>query len=254
MRRSNAALTTSKGCRSCSRSYSTTIAPITSLIYTRRPYFPALSLRSGTRPFICCPIREFCRHPHFTSRPRRRLRRMSQSRSKYNFEQMLSKTKIPPSMRKKGTSVPRHARRKLITVERICGEPSLSGIGISQIAWSPDSKLVTYLRTVGDGNQLWAFDRATARRELLFDFSRMEKATPPKVVQRPRARSRLQPPPPAGPPSYPWSPAGDQILLSNGVPLFVLKPSTGALTQLIGGDELLATPPVLSDGRRGGVS
>ncbi len=162
---------------------------------------------------------------------------------------MLSKTKIPPSMRKKGTSVPRHARRKLLTVERICGEPSLSGIGISQIAWSPDSKLVTYLRTVGDGNQLWAFDRATARRELLFDFSRMEKATPPKVVQRPRARSRLQPPPPAGPPSYQWSPAGDQILLSNGGPLFVLKPSTGELKQLIGGDELLEAPQFSPDGR-----
>jgi dipeptidyl-peptidase 4 len=151
-------------------------------------------------------------------------------------------------MRKKATGVPRQVRRKLLSVERICGEPSLSGIGISQISWSPDSKAVTYLRTEGDRNQLWAFYPATARRALLFDFSRIEQTPPPKIRPRRRTRSLLKPPPPAGPLSYQWSPAGDQILLSNGGALFLLKPSTGQLKQLIGGDELLEAPQFSPDG------
>jgi dipeptidyl-peptidase 4 len=162
---------------------------------------------------------------------------------------MLSEPRIPPHMRKKKIRARRHTPRKLLTVDRICGEPSLSGIGISQIAWSPDSKLVTYLRSEEAGTQLWAFDRATARRELLFDFSRMEKAASPKVVHRPRVRSRTKPPPSPGSWSYQWSPSGDRILLWSGGLLFVLTPSTGKLKQLVGGDEPLEAPQYSPDGR-----
>ena len=152
-------------------------------------------------------------------------------------------------MRKKKSTARRRTPRKSLTVDRICGEPSLSGIGISQIAWSPDSKLVTYLRAEGAGNQLWAFDRATARRELLFDFSRMAKVPSPKLARRPRARSPIKAAPSAGSWNYQWSPVGDQILLSNGGLLFLLTPGTGELKRLVAGDEPLEAPQYSPDGK-----
>src|ERR1700724_1828912 len=57
-------------------------------------------------------------------------------------------------------------RTRDLTVERIYGEPSLSGIPTTGIEWSPDSKSISYLvrNTQGSnaGTELWTMDAATA--------------------------------------------------------------------------------------------
>src|SRR3984957_14792395 len=43
-------------------------------------------------------------------------------------------------------------RTRDLTVERIYGEPSLSGIPTTGIEWSPDSKSISYLDRITHGN------------------------------------------------------------------------------------------------------
>jgi len=58
---------------------------------------------------------------------------------------------------------------KKLTPERIHGKPSLSGIGINQVYWSPDSKLLTYLCDIDGKREIWAYDTTTRSKRLLCD-------------------------------------------------------------------------------------
>jgi len=86
-----------------------------------------------------------------------------------------------------------------LTVERIYGEPSLSGKLPWAVAWSPDSNLVTFI----DDNKLWAWDGA--ERRVLIDFSEV-KIADARFPNRPIGRAA------AG--RYFWSSASDAILLA----------------------------------------
>jgi dipeptidyl-peptidase-4 len=59
--------------------------------------------------------------------------------------------------------------KKKLTTERIHGGPSLSGIGINQVYWSPDSKLLTYLCDSDGRRQIWAYEVSTRTKRLLCD-------------------------------------------------------------------------------------
>jgi len=58
-----------------------------------------------------------------------------------------------------------------LTVKRIYSQPSLSGRLNRGVQWSPDSKLVSFLETKGQGkdskSELWVMDAATGERRLL---------------------------------------------------------------------------------------
>ena len=61
--------------------------------------------------------------------------------------------------------------KKKLTPERIHSAPSLSGIGINQVYWSPDSKLLTYLCDRDGKREIWAYDVSTRAKRLLCDSS-----------------------------------------------------------------------------------
>src|ERR1043166_6331949 len=99
-----------------------------------------------------------------------------------------------------------------LTVKRIYSQPSLSGRLYRGVAWSSDSRLVSFLETKGLGkdakSELWAVDRATGERRLLVGAERLEsilsadKSQPTQATglgRRPAAQ-------------YAWSPAGNSVL------------------------------------------
>ena len=59
------------------------------------------------------------------------------------------------------------ASSKALTVDRIYSEPSLTGRLTRGIAWTPDSKQISFFESNGTGKagktELWAVDEATAR-------------------------------------------------------------------------------------------
>jgi len=60
---------------------------------------------------------------------------------------------------------------KLLTVERIYSQPSLSGRLTRGLAWTPDGKALSYFETQGSGREakteLWSMDAASGERRLL---------------------------------------------------------------------------------------
>src|SRR3989454_8901670 len=56
----------------------------------------------------------------------------------------------------------------LLTVERIYGQPSLSGSLTNGLEWSPDGKLLGYFQRSGEGSEakteIWGLDAATGKR------------------------------------------------------------------------------------------
>src|SRR4030095_4693264 len=61
--------------------------------------------------------------------------------------------------------------RKKLTPERIHGKPSLSGVRINQVYWSPDSRLLTYLVDLDDRRQIWAYEPTTQTKRVICDSS-----------------------------------------------------------------------------------
>src|ERR1035441_8024830 len=65
-----------------------------------------------------------------------------------------------------------------LTVKRIFAEPSLSGRLMSDIAWGPDSKWLSYFETKGIGKaaktELWAMEAATGECFPLISAEKLE--------------------------------------------------------------------------------
>src|SRR3989304_4656095 len=73
--------------------------------------------------------------------------------------------------------------RKELTVERIWGQPSLSGSLKAEVEWSPDGKRLSYLETSGRGKDaktsLWMIDVASGERRGGVGGGEAEQISPP---------------------------------------------------------------------------
>src|SRR5882762_9068365 len=71
---------------------------------------------------------------------------------------------------------------KPLTVDRIYSEPSLSGRLTRGIAWTPDSKQISFFESNATGKvgrtELWAVDVASGQRRVLLSAEKVEKARP----------------------------------------------------------------------------
>ncbi len=96
-----------------------------------------------------------------------------------------------------------------LTVERIYGEPSLSGSPTTGIEWSADSKRVSYLvrgpQGSNTGTELWTMDAATGERKVLVNSETLKTITHTEKTKSTQATGlgRVEPG------SYFWSPGGD---------------------------------------------
>ena len=136
-----------------------------------------------------------------------------------------------------------------LTVERIYGEPSLSGSPTAGIEWSPDSKCISYLvRGPQGGNlgtELWTMDAATGERKVLVNSETLKTITQPEKTKSTQATGlgRIEPG------SYFWSPGGDSLLFAGSTSLVLLDLKTMAPRTIVNGDRDIEDPKFSPDGK-----
>src|SRR5262245_20248101 len=136
-----------------------------------------------------------------------------------------------------------------LTVKRIYSQPSLSGRLNRGVQWSPDSKLVSFFETKGQGkdsqSELWAMDAATGERRLLATAEKLETALPADNAQPTQAtglgrRAAAQ---------YFWGPDGNSILFIGAKSLSLLDLKTQQGRVLLSGKDTISDVKFSPDGK-----
>ena len=135
-----------------------------------------------------------------------------------------------------------------IDFERIARFPE-PGLQIPRlVAFSPDSKLVTYLQSETQGAEmaLFGFDLATQKASVLVRASDLHKQDRPlsreEELRRERQRQRT-----SGVAAYAWAKRADVMIIPHGGDLFV-RGADGVVTRLTEGTEPAIDPKLCADG------
>ncbi len=139
------------------------------------------------------------------------------------------------------------AAGKQLTVERIYGEPSLSGELTSGIEWAPDGRRFSYYAPSADGSgeALWTMDASTGERKMLVDAATLRDVTQPEkraVVQATGAAR-------AGRKTYLWAPDGRSLLFIGNDSLAVLDLATMKRKELVSGSKSIVDPKFSPDSK-----
>src|SRR5260370_41012914 len=101
---------------------------------------------------------------------------------------------------------------KPLTVDRTYSEPSLSGRLTKGIAWTPDSKQLSYFETKGAGKEakteLWVMDVATGQRRVLLSADKLESVLTPESEKATQATVLGR----HAPAEYQWAPGVGALL------------------------------------------
>ncbi len=152
---------------------------------------------------------------------------------------------------------PAHARQAAapaaqsgeLTIDRIYGQPSLSGRLTRGIAWSPDGKRLTYLDTKGTGKdaktELWSMDPSTGERSLLISSDKLESIFPAPATKQSQATGAGR----HAASQYQWAPNNEALLFDGTEALawFDLKSQTGRV--LVSGKEELTDAKISPDSK-----
>jgi dipeptidyl-peptidase-4 len=139
---------------------------------------------------------------------------------------------------------------KALTVERIYGgEPSLSGRLTRGIAWTPDSKQLSFFETKGAGKEakteLWVMDVATGQRRALLSGEKLEAVLPSDSEKTTQATGLGR----RAPAQYQWAPGGGALLFQGATSLAWFDLKAQASRTLVSGKEGIADPKISPDGR-----
>ena len=141
------------------------------------------------------------------------------------------------------------AAGKALTVERIYGQPNLSGQLLRGLAWSSDGKRLAYFQTSGAGKtaatELWVIDAGTGERSLLLGAEKLSSVLPADSSQ-PTQATGLGRHPPA---SAQWAPRGDALLFAGATSLAWYDLKTQSARSLVAGKEAIADAQISPDGR-----
>lgn len=123
---------------------------------------------------------------------------------------------------------------KALTIERIWGDPALSGPAPRSLRFAPDGKSVTYLKPKESDARvldLWASDLASGEARLLLDGAKLggEESALSEAEKARRERLRISQ---TGVVEYSWDGAGKLILAPVAGDLYLAQPGSGAVTQL----------------------
>ncbi len=142
-----------------------------------------------------------------------------------------------------------NAPGKLLTLERLYSQPSLSGRLTQGIEWCPDSKRFSYLERKGMGKdavtELWTMDTATGERKMLVDAATLKAVTQPEKEKTTQATGlgRVQAD------NYQWSPGGDSLLFIGSNSLVLLDLKTMTPKPLLSGNTEIEDPKFSPDGK-----
>src|SRR6266403_571929 len=141
------------------------------------------------------------------------------------------------------------ASSKPLTVDRIYSEPSLSGRLTRGIAWTPDSKQISFFESNATGKagktELWAVDVASGQRHILLSAEKLESILPADAEQSTQATGLGRHPPA----EYQWAPGGGALLFQGPTSLAWFDLKTQVSRTLVSGKESIADPKISPDGR-----
>lgn len=127
-----------------------------------------------------------------------------------------------------------NSTRKVLSVEAIYGEKSLSGSLPRSVKWSPDGKKVTYLKDGAKSGvyDLWAYDLASNKAAVWIRSEEIvpvsdQKLSKEEEARRERARLFAK-----GIVDYFWSPEGNYLLFPLNGDLYLFELSTRKTRQL----------------------
>src|SRR6266404_908323 len=147
------------------------------------------------------------------------------------------------------TVVATPASSKPLTVDRIYSEPSLSGRLTRGIAWTPDSKQISFFESNATGKtgktELWAVDVASGQRRVVLSAEKLESVLPADAEQSTQATGLGRHPPAA----YQWAPGGGALLFQGPTSLAWFDVKTQVSRTLVSGKERIADPKISPDGR-----
>lgn len=136
---------------------------------------------------------------------------------------------------------------KQLTVERIYGEPSLSGSLTQGIEWAPDGKQFSYYAASPDatGEALWVMDASTGAPKVLVNAATLRDVTQPEKQAVIQATGAAR----AGRETYIWSPDGSSLLFVGSDSLAVLDLGTMKRKELVSGSKDIVDPKFSPDGK-----
>jgi dipeptidyl-peptidase-4 len=125
-----------------------------------------------------------------------------------------------------------------LPVERLFDAPDLQGPSLRQMRFSPDGRLVSYLRARDDAPavfDLWAYDVSRRNHRLLVDSRALAPADEPLSAEEEARRERQRIAALRGIVDYQWSPDSKGLLVPLGGDLYhydLAKPAAGAVRRL----------------------
>ncbi len=141
------------------------------------------------------------------------------------------------------------ASYKPLTVDRIYSHPGLSGQLTRGIAWTPDSKQLSFFRSEGAGREakteLWVMDVASGQRRLLLSAEKLESVLPADSGRSTQATGLGR----HAPAEYQWAPGGGALLFQGPTSLAWFDLKTQASRTLVSGKESIVDPKISPDGR-----
>ncbi len=125
----------------------------------------------------------------------------------------------------------------------------MSGQLTRGIAWTPDSKQLSYFETKGAGKEakteLWVMDVATGQRRVLLSADKLESVLPPESEKATQATGLGR----HAPAEYQWAPGGGALLFQGATSLAWFDAKTQAARTLVSGKESIADPKISPDSR-----
>jgi len=136
-----------------------------------------------------------------------------------------------------------------LTIDRIFRQPSLSGRLTRGIAWTPDSKKLSFFETKGTGKdarpEIWLLDAASAERSMLVPAEKLETMLPASSGKESQATGLGR----HAPSQYQWATGGEALLFESANALIWYELKTQASRVLVTGKEELADPKISPDGK-----
>jgi dipeptidyl-peptidase-4 len=137
---------------------------------------------------------------------------------------------------------------KPLTVDRIYNEPSLNGRLTRGIAWTPDSKQISFFDNKGTAKEgkteLWTLDVATGQRRVLVSAEKLESVLPADSEPATQATGLGRHPPA----EYQWAPGGGALLFQGPTSLAWFDLKTQTSRTLVSGKKGIADPKISPDG------
>jgi dipeptidyl-peptidase-4 len=132
------------------------------------------------------------------------------------------------------------AQARDLSIERIFSSPSLSGVPMRSVAFSPDGERVTFLQGKAqdkDQFDLWQYHIKTGKKQILVDSKVLQPDGEQLSAEEKARRERQRTASFKGIVEYSWSKDGSQILFPLSGNLFVYKLENGSVQQITDSDD-----------------